>query len=1392
MEVLQVLFLFVLFQIGSISCDEEEFITIVAPNQVYENKNFSVIVLPTNLQSRTEVTMYFRQSYGTFSIYPSSEDRVHKAKIFTKNTGSKALFDLTMIISRNVTIAGQPRHMCMKQTLQKIRAQKKYFHVFIQTDKPIYKPGDLVRFRIIFVDRDLKPLHINNINVNITDPHHRQIHAFNDPAEGFIGVYTDKFTLTEPTALGIWRIRAVIDKYDKWVETKTFAVQKVVLPEFDVYIKASKTHLKTKQIQILSFYAQYSFGNFVTGNAQLTIRNLNNSQIVFTKDFKNIKESHSFEVKVDDDLKAITTSRLDYRATVVFTEPESELSAEKSLIFHVIADMKDRVHANYPEKFIPGLPFNVKVSVLNWINEIILEYHERIEVIYEMVLRNGATKKHSEEDYLTDGVLIVNYYIPEDVVELRLKVKLKNRNHVDKIIEIGDPIVGVHRITVTHSPENPDFKQNVNITVRADSEMDSIILMIMTKNGNSEIHQHYCNFKMTCTHVISIKKDMMPTSKIIVYYVKEKKTIYQGETIITTKELSGNHLSLTLPNIVEPKALANVTLKSRPSSTVYLLAFDKRLTYMWTGNEVTKDNVTASIGGSTGSNNINRFDITKSNWHDCDDDEKTRISKGRTFIVPHSTDEFLFNEDGTENFDGNAEEEAIETESELEEAGNYRENFTEVFIFDTLKTNSVGTASKNYKVPDSITSWIFSSFSMSESYGLAIAPTQEVIAKKPFFTKLSVPYSIRYQEKLRLDIMVYNYIDSNERLEVTVKIREEGLQSLIFYDSLCSTTPSTNRSPSKTVAVRNQEAKRVSFYIQSNSQNDKIKQFPTINIKAKGRTPRGKTFEDNMSKPIRIEKIGVKTYDVESKSHRLKPKELKEDIVSINIKGDFPKIRVAISGDYLTNTINIDSKFQFLPDDCLEQKTSKLKGNVEYLKYLRSKNITTPVKGFSEYYQSILEQRKGNWNYRDTAGYRAYFIEAIASAMDLNAIPQNTEVIKAELDALKTFQEPDGSFKNFGSMPKYRGNPESTKYFQTAYILIPFIKFRKYFNTTYDDVINKGFASLDIPLKSEVSALSVAALAYGLNGNKSKATSLLEEIKKSMIDGGKGEKCFKIMRNETKCDVRHTSYAMLAYMAINETVVAKELVTFLLKEHNVNLYYSNTHPHAIATEAVSTAMQGGKKIKTDFTVQLQNEGDFNKTVHVTSNNIKDTIEVEFPEYSSEAKIKSLGHGYCAITTIIEKTTKLDQANSKFTLNVKTYSGSVSSEAIVNVCATYNANIDDNGGSQSIFNVIYDVEFPSGYVYEELIGINQKTEISYVRPKNLKTKILIYYNDFVDGRKYCVDIKVKKAFEVTKLQNAGVQVYDYEDKKNIAVAFYKLNDECLNTPENNSQGRMDDY
>ena len=59
------------------------------------------------------------------------------------------------------------------------------------------------------------------------------------------------------------------------------------------------------------------------------------------------------------------------------------------------------------------------------------------------------------------------------------------------------------------------------------------------------------------------------------------------------------------------------------------------------------------------------------------------------------------------------------------------------------------------------------------------------------------------------------------------------------------------------------------------------------------------------------------------------------------------------------------------------------------------------------------------------------------------------------------------------------------------------------------------------------------------------------------------------------------------------------------------------------------------------------------------------------------------------------------------------------------------------------------------------------------PRKARSKVQIYYNDFERGKQYCADVKATKNFEVKDVQNAGVMVYDYNDKSKFCFSKMSL-------------------
>lgn len=74
-------------------------------------------------------------------------------------------------------------------------------------------------------------------------------------------------------------------------------------------------------------------------------------------------------------------------------------------------------------------------------------------------------------------------------------------------------------------------------------KIDQLVIIVISRLGIIETHQIYCNYFYTCTFNITFQKEMMPSAKMKVYFIKDKQTMYQGETIITSGELGKNTVS---------------------------------------------------------------------------------------------------------------------------------------------------------------------------------------------------------------------------------------------------------------------------------------------------------------------------------------------------------------------------------------------------------------------------------------------------------------------------------------------------------------------------------------------------------------------------------------------------------------------------------------------------------------------------------------------------------------------------------------------------------------------------------------------------------------------------------------------------------------------------------
>lgn len=364
-------------------------------------------------------------------------------------------------------------------------------------------------------------------------------------------------------------------------------------------------------------------------------------------------------------------------------------------------------------------------------------------------------------------------------------------------------------------------------------------------------------------------------------------------------------LNINVKNTTKTKENVAFEIESMEGSKVFLLAFDQRLTYIRTGNEITFEEVATSLSAYDGDNII--YTDKMNNWTQCSLEELMQIKIGRqNTAVQSGVESSDIDDEESENLDesdeafSNLEQEITQIE-ELQ-----RENLNEVFIFDNLLVEDEERIIKKYKVPDSITTWEISAFAMNEKYGMAIAKPKQLTVKNEFFMVMKLPYSVRYEEILKVDVLVFNYVELKKNLNVSVKFINRNNKHFEFV-SFKNGRPEFNKNnyELQTVNVPASNIKKVVFYIRVVApENEKIiSKNIQLNVKAMGKInghTSGRIYKDSLESKLLVQPFGFKKYkDFTFNLYKSNDANL---LRSFGVDGSvkLSNIRTSIISDYLT------------------------------------------------------------------------------------------------------------------------------------------------------------------------------------------------------------------------------------------------------------------------------------------------------------------------------------------------------------------------------------------------------------------------------------------------------------------------------------------------------------
>lgn len=302
----------------------------------------------------------------------------------------------------------------------------KKYSVFIQTDKPVYKPGDEILYRILVLDSDLKPFNVKEGQLkhdiydgfgnilpepksegnadgsvsapetegpligkddfdeetspadpaddNFPDPLAPKEEKKNDLVEkknGKItdGVYAYNYKLNDEPVEGDWSINVTINGEYEFSTVQPFVVKRYILPRFQAFID-TKHHVNKDEGEILlNIYANYTFGKFVSGKVKITGKSYDMMypKIVHREVIKHvdvdIKSTVSFSMKDLNIVNSIRPYEIKFEA-----EFEENLTKQVGLASTTVKVYRYQEFSvnivRERRRFKPGFPYKFHVEVL--------------------------------------------------------------------------------------------------------------------------------------------------------------------------------------------------------------------------------------------------------------------------------------------------------------------------------------------------------------------------------------------------------------------------------------------------------------------------------------------------------------------------------------------------------------------------------------------------------------------------------------------------------------------------------------------------------------------------------------------------------------------------------------------------------------------------------------------------------------------------------------------------------------------------------------------------------------------------------------------------------------------------------------------------------------------
>ncbi|XP_049293334.1 CD109 antigen-like [Anopheles funestus] len=1305
-------------------------ILIVGPKFIRAGQSYNLIV--SNFETRTNEAQVRVKIEGTSDTGRKLLNLSKSARLqsFTNTAINFSLPDSLSAGSYKISIDGENGFKLHKEASLTLLSRS--VTGLIQLNKPIFKPGDVVQFRAIVLDADLKPpAGVNTAHITVHDPNGNVIRKW---ASGklHVGVFEAELQVATVPLFGDYQITVQIGPHQ--IAAKTFEVKEYVLSSFDVEIVPSSVPLEKHQRLDLTIFAQYYVGKPVRGVATISLYleddKLDQRLVV------NVYGKASVQLQFRDYFNVHENSQ-NVRVNVTFTQAETNKTIYKEQEITVYKHQYRVELIKTQPEFRAGVPFHCAVRLLYQDGKLAQRTAARVTV-------EGVDKGH-ETVYTSDD---------EGMIKLTLQPE-RSSDMIDIIVTIDDVNLLYERIHRREAGKaflqmelksEPKVGKMLDLKITCNEEMPFFLYYVVAKGDI--VASGFIQLKQVTAYTLQIAAidRMVPRAKIVVATVVKNVLLYDFLEVDYKEFLNNFNIKIDTKQ-VKPGEQLQLNMKGRPGAYVALAAYDKSVLQFSTEHDIFWQDILDVFNGFH-THQRNEYDFFQS---------MGLFARTMEYINFEAASDRLQRAGYT-----------LSNRRKSNKLISFRTNFLESWLWRTAEIGASGNTTLKETVPDTTTAWHLTGFSVDPEYGLGIIKQPiEFVTVQEFYIVEHLPYSIKRGEAVALQFIIFSNYRQGYNASVTL-FNVDNQTEFIGQ-------PAEDTSYTKTVSVSSSTGVTVSFPIKARKLGEM-----TIRVKASI-----KPATDTIESVIRVIPESLVKREMESRffchnSYTNQSFTISLDFDKKANQGD-RRIEFILTPNILTSVMDNLESLLSVPTGCGEQNMMRLVPIVQVLDYMTSigtvnQKLTNKATGLLKMgYQNQMRFRQpdgsfGLWEKSGGAVFLTAFVgKTLATAAKYITEIEPDMVMKA-YDWLASRQHGTGRFDETG--PIFHKDMQGglrQGIALTSFVLISLLEHPKA-ATKHAAVVEKGIKYVTKSLDSIEDSydLAIATYALMLKNNHTGERFLEKLIGMSTVQRNGTERFWHRNAN----GIETTAYALLSFVLAEKYVDGTSIMRWLVKQRYTPGSFPRTQDTFVGLKALTKLAEKISPARNDYSVQLWHSGR-KKEFRINSQDVGNLEHAEDVDDSLEMQIHVAGIGFGLLQVAYEYGVDLQNFNNSFKLELEKTLSKSGERLQLEVCSSFIPILSDDRSNM----VLVEVNFPSGYTVERehITGTTKHNPIQKIEVRFGGTSVAIYYNNMGTERNCFTTIAFRRQ-KVALKRPAYVLVHDYYDPKLNAVKMYQVDDD----------------